>query len=212
VTSHAAANQVAPIDTLSDLELDALTELVNLGVNRSAANLREMVNRPVLLSVPGVAIVSRSDATRLLHEREPGPLVGIHQDFKGDIEGKTLLIFPNRKSLDLVRAVTDESLPDEDIVALQHEALAEIGNVVLNGCFATIANLLRRNFRMSLPELERGDASALLKGDSDEVILFLYIDFTIQDRDVHGYIALLMDVPSFGNLKSLLAEFIERIS
>ena len=37
---------------LTDLELDALTELVNLGVSKAAVSLREMIGRQVLLSVP----------------------------------------------------------------------------------------------------------------------------------------------------------------
>ena len=37
---------------LTELELDALTEMVNIGVNRAAASLREMVGEQVLLSVP----------------------------------------------------------------------------------------------------------------------------------------------------------------
>ena len=37
--------------------------------------------------------------------------------------------------------------------------LAEIGNIILNGCPATIANLLQRNLKMSLPEILRGEPS-----------------------------------------------------
>ena len=41
---------------LSELERDALTELVNIGVSRAAASLRSMVGRQVLLSVPSIEI------------------------------------------------------------------------------------------------------------------------------------------------------------
>ena len=34
------------------------------------------------------------------------------------------------------------------------------------------------------------------RGDSDNLVLFLYIDFTIKNRDIRGFIALLMDLPS----------------
>ena len=37
---------------LSDLELDAITELVNLGVSRAATNLARMVQEEVILTVP----------------------------------------------------------------------------------------------------------------------------------------------------------------
>ena len=41
-----------PLADLSELELDALTELVNLGVSRAAASLALMVHDEVVLSVP----------------------------------------------------------------------------------------------------------------------------------------------------------------
>jgi len=46
---------------LSPLELDALTELVNIGVSRSAGSLREMVGEEIILSVPKVELVGRSE-------------------------------------------------------------------------------------------------------------------------------------------------------
>src|SRR5207342_1211277 len=53
---------------LSELEHDALTELVNIGVSRAASSLRTMVGRQVLLSVPSVEVVSRVTATALIRE------------------------------------------------------------------------------------------------------------------------------------------------
>ena len=57
--------------------------------------------------------------------------------------------------------MTSGNLPLEDILELEHEALAETGNIILNGCLATIANLLQRTLKISLPEILRGDSAAL---------------------------------------------------
>ena len=83
--------------------------------------------------------------------------------FEGDITGRALLIFPDTKSLELVRAVTGGELPLEEIIELEQEALAETGNIILNGCLATIANMLQRNLKMSLPEILRGEPDDLLQ-------------------------------------------------
>src|SRR5262249_54536476 len=48
--------------TLNELELDALGELVNIGVSRAASSLGTMVGEQVLLSVPSVVLVSRARA------------------------------------------------------------------------------------------------------------------------------------------------------
>lgn len=200
---------------LTDLELDALTELVNLGVSKAAVSLREMVGRQVLLSVPSVELVNREEAIRVLRKEESSKLVAVHQVFEGDITGRALLIFPEPKSLELVRAVTSSDLPLEDIIDLEQEALAETGNIILNACLSTIANQLQRTLRISLPEIIRGDSRDLFNlappPEAGDAVLFVYINFSIRDRDLQGYIAMLMDLPSLAALKILLVDYIARI-
>jgi chemotaxis protein CheC len=200
---------------LNDLEHDALTELVNIGVSRAAAALRNMVGEQVHLSVPSVEVVTRTTAAALIRERESDSLVAVRQDFEGALCGRALLIFPQSNSLQLVRAVTQDALGEEEVEALENEALAETGNVVLNGCLATMANMLQRPLSMSLPQVIRGDGHLFFElGETDApagVVLFLYINFVISGRDIRGYIAMLMDLPSLEALKTLIAEFIERV-
>ena len=43
------------------------------------------------------------------------------------------------------------------------------------------------------------------------LVLFLYIDFTIKNRDIRGFIALLMDLPSIAALKEIVRDFIAGI-
>lgn len=203
--------------SLDDLERDALTEVVNIGVSRAAASLRKMVGRQVLLSVPAVEIVTRRAAASLIGQRESEDLVAIHQDFQGAFSGRALLIFPETKSMELVRSVLGEDVGPEDLPELESEALAETGNVILNNCLGTMANMLQQSLKMSLPSVMRGNGEQIFSrpdGDGEDValVLFLYINFTIQDRNIRGYIAMLMDLPSLSALKLLIADFIERVT
>ena len=202
-----------PAPLLDELELDALAELVNIGVSRAAASLRTMVGEEVLLSVPSVSVVTRAQAAEIIGERDD-KLVAVHQAFDGDIAGRALLIFPETNSLELVRAVTGGELPLEDIIELEQEALAETGNIILNGCLATMANLLQRSLRMSLPEIVRGSGSDLFElagvSEQEDVVLFLYIDFAVKQRDIRGYIAMLMDLPALTALKHLVGDLVDR--
>jgi chemotaxis protein CheC len=199
---------------LSELEFDALTELVNLGVSRAALSLREMIGQEVILSVPRVALVERKEAVETLANAELTKLVAVHQVFEGDITGRALLIFPEARSLELVRAVTNGTLSLEDIVELEQEALAETGNIILNSCLATIANQLQRTLRISLPEILHGDSQTLFDlpppPERGEFVLFVYINFAIRERNIMGYIAMLMDMASLEALQLLLSEYIQR--
>jgi len=200
--------------TLNALELDALTELMNLGVSHAANSLAKMVREEVILSVPKVALIGREEAIQILGEREPKILVAVHQIFEGDISGRALLIFPEERSLELVRAVVGRDMTIEEIIELEQEALAETGNVILNSCLATIANLLKRSLKISLPEVLRGQGSEFFNlqppPETGDTVMLVYINFTVRQRNIDGYIAMLMDLPSLAALQVLLDEFIQR--
>jgi chemotaxis protein CheC len=202
--------------SLSELELDAITELVNLGVSRGATNLARMVHEEVILTVPRVALMSRRDAIRALGERESNSLVAVHQTFEGEITGRALLIFPEERSLELVRAVVGSDLSLEEIIELEQEALAETGNVILNSCLATLANSLESNLKISLPEVLRGEGSKFFSLEPPPIagttVMFIYINFAMRRRDINGYIAMMMDLPSLAAMQKLLRALIARTS
>jgi chemotaxis protein CheC len=200
---------------LTEIEQDALAEIANMGVSRAASSLRQMVGEQVLLSVPAVRIVTRQAASELVERNNAKKLVAVQQSFEGPFAGRALLIFPEAQSVELVRSIVGDEHSLEDVIDLEQEALAETGNIILNGCLATIANVLRRTMRMSLPTIVRGDGATLFEVDGaasgNQFVLFLYIDFNIKKRDVHGFIALLMDLPSITALKEIVHDFISGI-
>jgi chemotaxis protein CheC len=200
---------------LDELERDALTELVNIGVSRAAASLRKMVNKQVILSVPSVEIVTRKSAASLIGQRESEKLVAIQQQFEGPFSGRALLIFPESNGLSLVRAIVGDEMEEVDLADMEEEALAETGNVILNGCLGSMGNMLQHTLKMSLPHVRRGDSNLLFEvlpdAKEEGYVLFLYINFSVKEHDIRGYIAMIMDLPSMERLKQHIADFIDRV-
>ena len=200
---------------LDELERDALTELVNIGVSRAAASLRKMVNKQVILSVPSVEVVTRKSAASLIGQRESETLIAVQQQFEGPFSGRALLIFPESNGLSLIRAIVGDDMTEADLIEMEDEALAETGNVILNGCLGSMANMLQHTLKMSLPNVRRGDSAllfeTLVSGGEESFVLFLYINFSVRERDIRGYIAMIMDLPSLENLKQLIAAFVDRV-
>src|SRR6187399_902318 len=201
-----------PFVPLSDLERDALAELSNIAMAKAANSLRQMVQNEVLLSVPSVEIITSAAATLLIAKPDNPKLVAVRQDFAGAFSGRALLIFPERNSLELVRAVVGRELPLDDIVDLEDEALAETGNIILNSWVATIANLLKSALKMSLPIVVRGNGRHMFEASTSSLVLFLHIRFEIHQKEISGYVALIMDIPSLDALRSLIAVFIGSIT
>ena len=173
---------------LDEMELDALTELVNIGVGRAAASLGTMVGEQVLLSVPSVMVVSRSRAAELISQSK-NELAG--RGAPG-VQRRRLRLraadrFPRRTAWSWSARRAGKELSLEDILELEHEALAEIGNIILNACMATVANLLHRSSTMSLPEIIRGTGVGLFDlavSMSDDVVLFVHINFCLKGHQL----------------------------
>lgn len=197
---------------LEDLERDALGELSNIAMAKAANSLRQMIQSEVLLAVPSVDILTSGTAAQLVAKPDNPKLVAVRQDFAGAFSGKALLIFPERNSLELVRAVVGRELPLEDIVDLEDEALAETGNIILNSWVATIANLLKSALKMSLPVVIRGDSNHMFENADAGLVLFLHIKFEIRQKEIRGYVALLMDIPSLDELRLLIAGFVRSLT
>ena len=197
---------------LTELERDALAELSNIAMAKAANSLRQMIQNEVLLAVPSVDILTSEAATKLVAKPDNPKLVAVRQDFAGAFSGRALLIFPEKNSLELVRAVVGRQLALEDIVDLEDEALAETGNIILNSWVATIANLLKSALKMSLPIVIRGDSKHMFESSTSSHVLFLHIKFELRQKEIGGYVALLMDIPSLDELRSLIAGFVGSVT
>lgn len=199
---------------LSEQQFGALTELVDRGVRRAAADLALMVKNEVLLSVPKVAVLDRDDAIRTL-ERGSKNLIAVHQIFEGDIAGRALLIFPEARSLEFVRSAVGDELSLDEIIELEQEALAETGNLILNGCLATITSALGCGLTISLPEVLRSESDRLFalgaaRTDAAMVFIYIYINFVVRHRDIDGCLIMMMDMPSLIATEKLLSDWISR--
>lgn len=193
---------------LTDDQQDVVTELMNLGVGRAADAFSRLVGDEVLLSVPEVLFCSQEQAQQHLQASENGLMAGVMQTFEGFAAGTAALIFPGPRSLELVRLVVGDDLPAEDISELEQETLAELGNIILNHCLATIGNALQTEVKTSLPETYRGQWGEMFDAfhritpvseqaathDGSSVVMLVQIDFTLRSRNLRGYLAFLIDM------------------
>ncbi|GAA3722779.1 chemotaxis protein CheC [Oceanisphaera sediminis] len=187
---------------LTDDEHDVIVELMNIGVGRAASALSQLVQDEVLLSVPRLQFLESADAKEIFCRSMPDLLAGVMQDFQGFMSGRAALLFPEERSLELVRAILGADMSADEITELEQETLAELGNILLNNCLATLANLLNRQIQTDLPQAFNVDTPHLLnrlsshgQGDSC-MIMLVQIDFSLRANDLQGYLAFLIDLHS----------------
>ena len=141
---------------LTEPERDAIIELFNLGMGKAAGALGQMVDAEVSLSVPNLDIIRRTHAPEQLGCPVGQRICAVRQTFAGPFDGQAMLIFPEGSSLELVRRLLPDSPPIGDMTDLEEEALTEVGNVILNHCLASFANLLHAEIRTEIPVYQIG--------------------------------------------------------
>lgn len=199
---------------LSQLQHDALVEIFNLGVGQAAAAMSRIVNEEVLMSVPMIAFMSRAEVAKTLGSAEGRRICAIAQQFEGAFRTEAFLMFPEEKSLEIVRLMVGQSLSLEELGEMEQEAMSEIGNIILNACMGTLANASGRELHGSLPtyHVGTGDDILCVSGKEwDGVVLTLKIDFNIEKHEIQGYVAFLLDMPALQDLQDYINAYLAKI-
>lgn len=200
---------------LTDIQHDALVEVFNIGVGHAAATMSRMVTEEVTLSVPSIKFQSRWQAAEALGGGGTKRICAVTQRFTGPFSAEAILMFPEDKSLEIVRLMIGDQIPLDELTELEQEALSEIGNIILNSCIGTLANIFGHEFSSSLPVFHLGTSGELLNVEErreDHVVMLLHIDFILAKHEIHGYVAFLLDVSSIEGLKDSINRFLSKIT
>jgi len=200
---------------LSDLQHDALVEIFNLGVGQAAAAMSRIVDEEVTMSVPEVTFQSRAQVAQTLGSREGRRICAIAQHFEGAFNTEAFLMFPEEKSLEIVRLMVGQSLSMEELSEMEQEAMSEIGNIILNSCMGSFANASGRELHGSLPLYHVGTGDDILGVSGKEwdgVVLTLKIDFNIEKHQIHGYVAFLLDMTALQDLQQYIDDYLSKLT
>ncbi|WP_426176538.1 chemotaxis protein CheC [Massilia sp. TWR1-2-2] len=200
---------------LSELQHDALVEIFNIGVGQAARAMSEIVREEVTMSVPSIRFLNRAAAAAMLGHPDRSRVCGISQHYRGALTTEAILMFPEDKSLDIVRLMVGESVPFKELTEMEQEAMSEIGNIILNSCVGTLANVFDRELRGSLPVYHLGSSEDILTascGLADTLVLMLHIDFILEAHQIHGYVAFILDVSALADLQAQVDGYLANIT
>jgi chemotaxis protein CheC len=111
---------------LTDMQLDALREMANVGSGNAATALAGMLGRPVDLSVPSAAVLALADAVEAVGSPDV-EVTAVAVPVFGEIDAIVLLTFKPEHARELCGFLGIE-YDDDPEMALS--ALGEIGNIL----------------------------------------------------------------------------------
>jgi chemotaxis protein CheC len=199
---------------LTELQRDAITELLNIGMGYAAFSLSQMLDDEVKLSIPSVELLLRQDAAAHIEADPYKRIVAIKQHFRGSFWGDVFLLFPKENSLDLVKALMKQELSQDMLTELEQDALMEVGNVILNSCLSTLADvLMKEEVASGLPIFMIGSAQEVLDATiplEDEIVMFLRMNFKLHSSNISGYVAFILDIASIHRFKDSVNEYVRQ--
>jgi chemotaxis protein CheC len=188
-------------------QIDALKELINIGVGRAAGVLSSMIQCRISLQVPSVRTLTLSELSEEAACVGNGRLSTVKLGFRGPFAGTAALIFPPDSASKLVSLLVSEEPDFPDLDSVRAGTLNEVGSIVINSVMGSISNVLRQRLDYSLPAYIEDSFEHLLRNDilEDEIMVLLAnTHFTVEQCMIEGNIILIFESTSFGTLLSAI--------
>ncbi len=199
------------MNSLSDIQLEALKELINIGVGKSAQVLNTLIDSHINLQVPEFFLYDASNVHQYIEQYEETKYNAVTLEFSGELSGRTKLILSSKEAGYLANTFTGEHLDDASLDSVRVEVLNEIGNILLNSIMGAIVNILNTHLDYVVPEFTEGSIESLIGHDGFEntTILSFKTFFDVSDLEIRGNILIFFEMNSFINLENSINTFLK---
>lgn len=178
----------------SEIELDGLKEIVNVGGGNAATSISQMINSRVDMDVPEVEVMDYNE----LYQKIIADDVEMHavlSKIVGDIDGALLFVISDESGQKIAKMMLgSDDKPSNEIIA---SAVTELTNILFNSFLRAIGDMLQIQLIASLP-ISRYDffgaiiSSAYMAFDHyDEQILVIHNEFTYNNESLDASLFLI---------------------
>lgn len=192
---------------LTDLQIDALKEIANIGAGHAATALSQMLGSTIKLETPKAEFLRYADLGTRFSEDEM--LAVLHVYVRGDIPGHLVVLFDQRDALAFVQLFLRRTSGDLQIFdAVVETTLKELANIVASSYLSALIRLTDANLLPSIPVISYGSMrasfEALMPMAPHREVFFVQSAFIDRGAKMSGRVIF---IPATGSLEPLLAAF-----
>jgi chemotaxis protein CheC len=201
----------------TELEIDALREIMNISFGNAAADLSDIIDIYIKLNVPDIKIIEIPKLPEYIRNEitDFKNCSIVEQEYHGDFSGLAFLIFPygvERELISFFQNSNSRNFESDELIELEREVLMEIGNILIGACIGKLIELIESKVSYLPPHTIIGDKfqDLFLQGHFTEcdVAITMKTNFSFQDRNVSGYLFLINSQKSIPHLKKALLKFL----
>lgn len=177
-TADANENKAA----LTEMEMDAIGEILNISLGSSATSVSQLLGKPVNITTPHVELVKTEDFDIHLYE----PAIGVEIQYVKGLSGKNLLILKRDDIKTIVGLLLQKDFKDEEFVLdeMNLGAVCEVMNQMMGAAATALSQFLNRTVNISPPqsfEIEGNDQFKERYLNGSESIVTVTFDLQIAD-------------------------------
>jgi chemotaxis protein CheC len=189
------------MNTFTDMQLDALRELANIGSGNAGTALGQMLGKTVDISVPTAAVLPLAEAVAFAGD--PDELRhGVVVPVVGDMDAVVLLLFPDADARTLCGIYGIEpSTPDGQSM------LGEVGNILGSNYIKVLAQMATIDLEPAPPQVVEDMLGSILQsvllGRGEDIDTALILDSSLEVEDEECSLSFLL-LPAEGGIRQLL--------
>ncbi|ABE51357.1 chemotaxis protein CheC [Methanococcoides burtonii] len=194
------------LECLSEMEVEVLKELGNIGTGHAATSLSKLLNKYIEMTVPEVKIINIADLHDELHDEIVAGVLIALEDLEGVNSGYLYVMLPVKSADILVKEMYGTDDVDDEMYA---SAVMEAGNILSSAFCDAAADFLDIILLPSPPNYAVDMATAVVDGivsqmaqKSDNLIMFETSLNSESDLEIN--LALLPEDDLFKNIMNLL--------
>lgn len=205
-------------EIISDREKDTLAEIMNIAFGSATADLAEVIDIYVKLSVPNIQVANAGQLPGYIKETVVSyhEISIIEQEFWGDFSGSGLLVLPAMAARELMAILMSsgaDNVSNMPIATLEEDVLMEIGNILIGACVGRISELLNTFVTYTPPQIINQiitDYKTFIDSfDQFQTAIIMKTVFTFEKNDLNGLLLLMTNQGSISWLKKALHAFLE---
>lgn len=164
---------------ITQIQLDALREIGNIGSGHAATALSTLLQRRIDMSVPEVWAISYEQVASVIGQLD-SPQAVIYVKVEGEAAGKAVFFFPLESAKVVAQSLLNSNEPvDLFECEMAQSALKEVGNIMVSSFLIALTQFSGIPLQPSVPALAVDMAGAILDailledGSLDDTVLFI---------------------------------------
>ncbi len=137
------------IHNFSDMELDAIGEILNISLGSSATSISELLEKPVTITTPIVKVMKTDEFSFTTYQ----PAIGVEINYVQGLSGKNIMILKESDIKIIVGLLLQTDYSKEEFVMdeMSIGAICEVMNQMMGAASTALANFLNRQVNISPP-------------------------------------------------------------